>query len=438
MSASSSQSSLSSAHIAASLRPGSGVSVEEATVRDADGLYARQDAEGMSSESLPIPGPTHASGPRRNVSFIVIPAVLVPIIVLAVAVIVYLIMRRRRIERHRREVKELTTRPFSRLMSFGNPAAAAAAGSAPPPPPSVLDIRRSLYASTIHTVPLGAESIAPSSPASARTSFMEPPTPSRRSDVVSTLAPGTVRGSVDSRFWPSPLEPVPPVPDIPKHLNVQLRYAIRGVESEAPESPRNSLAGTTLRGSVDSRRWSAWSAAKHPVPELPPPVPELPPLPAQEHAVPTLDELPVHPSLHGLPRLVVDAPARTPSTSSTSSRPAPAPGPTALAPMPSSPPAPPRRKRKTLLMERRERRLKLAIADAQFTGAAPLRERDEARPSPALPSPPLPSPPLPSPLPPRTPPSATGPPVPAPARRPLGPRTLSQQSSISSPRTAAP
>lgn len=61
----------------------------------------------------------------------------------------------------------------------------------------------------------------------------------------------------------------------------------------------------------------------------------------------------------------------------------------ALAPAP--PAAPPRRKPNTLLMERRERGLNLAIADAQFTGTAPPRER-HVQPFSMQLSPPLPSP----------------------------------------------
>ncbi|KZV82720.1 hypothetical protein EXIGLDRAFT_843483 [Exidia glandulosa HHB12029] len=256
----------------------------------------------LLADTASQPSSTGSKSNAMNVSFIVIPAVLIPIVIASLSIWLYFFYRRRRMERHRREVKELTTRPFSRLMTFAPPPPP----PGPPKPPTIiLDIRRSSkYASTI---PVGPVSAAPSSPTSRRTSFAEPPTPSGRSIAMSTVA-GTNRGSVDSKYWPAEVSQVPPVPELPQ--NVKMKFAIKGVESRPPSQPPSpqstvhTLGGSTLRDSVDSRRWSMFSTTNAP------PVPQLPPLSAM--ALPEMatvsqqDLLTVPRAGRALPQLRID------------------------------------------------------------------------------------------------------------------------------------
>ena len=247
-------------------------------------------------------------------SGVVLPAVLIPIAILLVSVGCFLLYRRRRIARRRREVADLnghgSKRPFSPLVSFGtsfqpsqsqqaNPRMLESPAVPQPLPVMTLEIRRPVsYATSIgdSELPRGLESVAPSSPTQT---FTEPATPHRHSMAVSTIAPTIASSrpvSADFRIFraPSSVTDVPPVPALPR-LHTEQFFTTEEVCGEhegecdcdlngerAPQlralSPVSTFGGTTLHGhtrhSTDSSYAVRWTPALGP--EDVPPVPPLP------------------------------------------------------------------------------------------------------------------------------------------------------------------
>ncbi|KAH7101024.1 hypothetical protein BKA62DRAFT_203538 [Auriculariales sp. MPI-PUGE-AT-0066] len=258
------------------------------------------------------PPPPTAEPSKGNLAGIVVPAILIPVAVIAVAAGAYLVYRQRRMARRRREVQELTTRSFSQFMSYKKghmqsdslhsaamPIVVIPSPPQPAQPVMTLEIRRPVsYATTIGDsgIPVGVESVAPSSPASRAFTFPEPQTPQRNSIAVSTVAASSRPTSTDSRFYASPSSlQIPPVPALPRSYTHQFSATADGQEYDGDDgleysgdgenpprlralSPISTFGGTTLHGharmSTDSAYAIAWTpgggaADAPPVPPLP-------------------------------------------------------------------------------------------------------------------------------------------------------------------------